>query len=87
MRYDIPKAKILEYNEVTSEDDFNEGDIVFIAKKKNKYNGAQDFYRVREGDTLYEICQNFGIKLASLAKMNDKDIFSRLKEGEKIKLK
>ena len=87
MRYDIPKAKILEYNEVTSEEDFHEGDIVFIAKKKNKYTGAQDFYRVREGDTLYEICQNFGIKLASLAKMNDKDIFSRLKEGEKIKLK
>ena len=87
MKYDIPKEKLLEYNEVASESDIHEGDIVFIAKKKNKYTGAQDFYRVRPGDTLYGISQNFGIKFANLAKMNDKDIFSRLREGEKIKLK
>ena len=87
MKYDIPKDKLLEYNEVASENDFHEGDIVFIAKKKNKFTGAQDFYHVRKGDTLYSISQNFGIKFACLAKMNKKDIFSQLKEGEKIKLK
>jgi LysM repeat protein len=87
MKYDIPKEKLLEFNEVASEKDFHEGDIVFIAKKKSKFTGAQDFYHVREGDTLYGISQNFGIKFASLAKMNNKDIFSQLKEGEKIKLK
>ena len=87
MKYDIPKEKLLEYNEVASEKDIHEGDIVFVDKKKGKYNGAQDYYRVRPGDTLYGISQNFGIKYASLAKMNDKDIFSTLKEGEKIRLK
>ena len=87
MKYDIPKEKLLEFNEVASEKDFKEGDIVFIAKKKSKYTGAQDFYHVREGDTLYGISQNFGIKFASLAKMNNKDIFSQVKEGEKIRLK
>lgn len=87
MKYDIPKEKLLEYNEVASEKDIHEGDIVFIAKKKNKYTGPQDYYTVRKGDTLYGISQNFGIKYASLAKMNNKDIFSQLKEGEKINLK
>ena len=87
MKYDIPKDKLLEYNEVANENDIHEGDIVFIAKKKNKYTGAQDYYRVRPGDTLYAISQNFGIKFASLAKMNNKDIFSQLREGEKIILK
>ena len=87
MKYDIPKEKLLEFNEVASEKDFHEGDIVFIAKKKSKFTGAQDFYHVREGDTLYGISQNFGIKIASLANMNNKDIFSQLNEGEKIKLK
>ena len=87
MKYDIPKEKLLEFNEVASEKDIHEGDIVFIAKKKSKYTGAQDYYRVRQGDTLYGISQNFGIKYANLAKMNNKDIFSQLKEGEKIKLK
>ena len=87
MKYDIPKEKLLEYNEVGSEKDIHEGDIVFIAKKKNKYTGAQDYYRVKKGDTLYGISQEFGIKYANLAKMNNKDIFSQLKEGEKIQLK
>lgn len=87
MKYDIPKEKLLEYNEVASEKDIHEGDIVFIAKKKNKYTGAQDFYRVKKGDTLYGISQEFGIKYANLAKMNNKDIFSQLKVGEKIQLK
>lgn len=87
MRYDIPKKKILEFNEVTSEQDFHEGDIVFLAKKKSKFNGAQDYYRVKPDDTLYSIAQNYGIKLVNLAKMNDKDFFSSLREGERIRLK
>lgn len=87
MRYDIPRQKLLEYNELTDENEFNEGDIVFLAKKKNKFSGAKDFYRVQKGDTLYEIAQNHGIKLAYLAKMNDKDFFSTLREGERIRLK
>lgn len=87
MKYDIPKQKLLEFNETTRESDFKDGDIVFLEKKKSKYNGAQDFYRVKEGDSLYDISQQFGIKTASLAKMNDKNLFSALKEGEKLRLK
>lgn len=87
MKYDIPKSKLLEFNETTSEDDITEGDIVFLNKKKNKYMGAQDFYRVKEGETLYDISQQFGVKLANLTKMNNKNLFTSLREGEKIRLK
>lgn len=87
LKYDIPKAKLLEYNETTDERDIKEGDIVFLAKKKKKYEGAQDYYRVRLGDTAYGVSQQFGIRLASLLKMNDADIFTPLKEGQKLSLK
>ena len=87
MKYDISKEDLLEFNEIASESKLQEGDIVYLDKKKKKYTGAQDFYRTKAGDTLYGISQQFGIRLANLAKMNDKDIFSNLKEGEKIKLK
>lgn len=87
LRYDIPKAKLLEYNETTDERDIKEGDIVFLAKKKKKYEGAQDYYRVRPGDTIYGVSQQFGIRLASLLKMNDTDIFTPLKDGQKLSLK
>ena len=87
MKYDIPKSKILEYNETSSENDLREGDIVFLDKKKNKYQGAQDYYKVKEGETMYSISQQFGIKLANLTKINNKTFFSNLSAGETIKLK
>lgn len=87
MKYDIPKQDLLDFNEITSENSLSEGDIVYLDKKKKKFTGAQDFYRVKSGDTLYDIAQQFGIRLSSLAKMNDTDIFTTLKEGTKIKLK
>ncbi|MBP5339965.1 MAG: glucosaminidase domain-containing protein [Prevotella sp.] len=87
MKYDISKRDLLLFNETTSENDFQEGDIVFLGKKKKKYEGAQDFYRAKEGESLYTISQRFGIKLANLSKMNLKDSFSLLSEGEKLRLK
>lgn len=87
MKYDISKKDLLLYNETTSENDFQEGDIVFLEKKKKKYEGAQDFYRAKEGESLYSISQRFGIRLAKLSKMNNRDSFSLLAEGEKMKLK
>jgi len=86
-RYDLPKASILAYNELTDENEFQEGDIVFLEKKRNKYTGAQDFYRVKAGDTLYGISQSFGIRMASLAKMNGIGILSPLEEGCRLVLK
>ena len=87
MKYNIPKNKILDYNETNSETDIHEGDIVFLEKKKRKFRGAQDFYYVKDGDSLYSIAQQFGIRTSSLAKMNKKDLFSPLIEGEKLYLK
>lgn len=87
MKYDIPKQKLLEFNETTDEHDINEGDIVFLDKKKKKYEGARDDYRVKEGETLYQISQQFGIRLSNLRKMNNKDLFTKLRTGELIRLK
>ncbi len=86
-RYDIPKQKLFAYNETTNEADFCEGDIVYLQKKKRKFHGIQDFYRVKSGDSLYSIAQQFGIRMESLAKMNNKNYFSSLQEGEKLRLK
>lgn len=86
-KYDIPQYKILEFNEISDESILNEGDIVYLQKKKKKYTGIQDYYRVKDDDTLYGISQQFGIMMSSLAKMNNKDMFSRLQEGERLMLK
>lgn len=87
MKYDIPKEKLLEFNETCSEDDIHEGDIVFLGKKKNKYTGAKDYHLVHTGETLYGISQEYGIRMEKLAKMNRLDMFAQLEEGDKLKLK
>lgn len=87
MKYDISKKELLLFNETTSDNDFQEGDIVFLGKKKKKYEGAQDFYKAKEGESMYAISQQFGIQLAYLTKMNHKNSFAVLSEGEKLRLK
>lgn len=87
MKYNISKKDLLMFNETTDENDFQEGDIVFLGKKKKKYGGAQDFYRTKEHDTLYRISQEFGIRFTSLLKMNRRNAFTSLSVGEKIILK
>ena len=87
IKYDISKRDLLLFNESTSEDDFQEGDIVFLGKKKKKYDGALDFYRATEGETLYSVSQKFGIRLSNLSKMNQIASFSTLSEGKKLRLK
>ena len=52
MKYDIPKSKLLEYNETTSEEDITEGDIVFLDKKKNNFSALNLFTILKEGEKL-----------------------------------
>lgn len=87
MKYDIPKAKILDFNETTNEKDLKEGDIVFLDKKKKKYQKSLDSHIVKEGETLYSISQQYGIRLSSLLKMNNKTLFSTINTGDKLFLK
>ena len=87
MKYDISKKDLLLYNETTSEDDFQDGDVVFLERKKKRYEGAQDFYRAEGGESLYAISQQFGIRLANLSKINKISSFSVLEKGEKLCLK
>ncbi len=85
-KHDIQLSKLLDYNELSSPNDIKEGDIVYLEKKKKKYLGLQDTYRVRGDETLYEVSQKFGVQLVSLAKLNGIDIFSKLKEGDVLYL-
>ena len=87
MRYNIAKRELLDFNETTDESNLKEGDIVYLEKKKRKYNGPKDYYRVKAEESLYDIAQQFGIKTASLARMNHKEVDSKLQVGERLKLK
>lgn len=86
-KYDISPVELLKFNELGSEYQVKEGDILFLDKKKKKYNGAQDVYIAKKGDTLYDVSQEFGIQLHQLAKLNNMNDYVRLQEGTRIILK
>lgn len=86
-KYDISPSELLKLNDLGSERLIKEGDIIFLAKKKKKYEGPQDIYVTKQGDTLHSISQEFGVQLHQLAKLNNMNDYHRLKEGTRIILK
>lgn len=87
MENDMSKYDLLEYNEAASEDSFQEGDIIYLAKKKNKYKDSQDYYIVKEGDTWHSISQLFGVNFSYLLKKNNKNYSDNPVVGERLRLK
>lgn len=86
-KYDISLVQLLKFNELGSEYQVKEGDIVFLDKKKKRYEGAQDVYVAKYGNTLYDVSQEFGIQLHQLAKLNNMNDYVQLQEGSRIILK
>lgn len=86
-KYDIDISDLLVYNELATENQAKVGNIIFLDKKKKKYTGPQDVYIVREGETLYNVSQSFGIQLKRLARMNDMPEYVMLEKGTRIYLK
>ena len=82
------KNQILQFNEVESEKEIPEGAIVFLDKKKTRFDGPLDDHIVRKGETLHGISQHYGIQVRKLAKLNGiKDINEPLKRGTVLALK
>lgn len=86
-KYDIAPAALLQYNELASEKQVKEGDIVFLDKKKKKYAGAQDVYIARGGESLHDVAQQFGVQLKHLAKLNGMSEYVLLDKGARLFLK
>lgn len=86
-KYDISSVELLKFNELSNERQAKEGTIIFLNKKKKKYEGPQDVYIAREGETLHDVSQMFGIRLSQLAKINHTGEYVRLVKGSRVHLK
>lgn len=65
----------------------NRGDIVYLEKKHKKSSKEHEFYVAKEGDTLYDISQRYGISLKHLAKRNQLKSDAILSAGNIIRLR
>ena len=85
----ISYRKIAKYNERNRKDQLQEGEVIWLKKKHSKapkdYKGRLHY--VRNGESMYSIAQQYGIRLKSLYKMNKLSPDYQIKVGDGLRLR
>jgi hypothetical protein len=83
-KYEIPLARLLEFNDMKEEDVLTRGQLIFLQRKRRM--GSIEFHVVREGEDFYTIAQSEGVRLQDLLEMNKQDATVQPSTGERIYL-
>jgi LysM repeat protein len=73
-QYEIPLARLLEFNDMNQEDILNNDQLIFLQRKRKT--GFTAYHIVQPGESMYTICQSEGIRYENILEYN------RLKPGE-----
>lgn len=76
--FKITVNKLLQINDMSKNEKLKIGQKIYIEKKKRRAARGYDYHLTKEGETLYSIAQEYGIKLKMLYK------FNRLKKGQQL---
>jgi len=68
--FDLSVSKLLEYNDLYSQTSLKAGTQLYIHRKKSKAARNNEIHIVKQGETLYNIAQTYGIKLQKLYDLN-----------------
>jgi LysM repeat protein len=86
--YDLTLKEILRFNDLKAQRELRPGTIVYLQAKKNRSEKGLDKYIVgQDGESLWEICQRFGVKMSSVCKMNGFSEDYEPREGDTIVLR
>ncbi|MDO9634889.1 MAG: glucosaminidase domain-containing protein [Paludibacter sp.] len=83
----ISERRLRRYNEVDENAILQQGDIIYLAKKKKKAAYPNRIHVVRRGETLYGIAQIYGIQLISLYELNGLSFTEGAYIGQILKLR
>lgn len=83
--FDMKVAQLEKINEIGKDDEFYEGQLIFLENKKSV--GEKDYYQVKKNDSFYSIAQSLGMKSTALLKKNRLWFGSVLKVGDTLWLK
>lgn len=88
-RTGIPLASLLEYNEnlIQPYDEISASTPVYLEKKRRSLKGKQKFHTVKQGESMAQIAQKYGVELEALYIRNRIPFDSEVRPGEEIQLK
>lgn len=82
LKWELPK-----YNELDPDFQPVPGQLLYLQPKRTKAEAGKDNYILKEGDTMYQISQKFGIKLKTLYELNRIDDGTEPAAGTKLWLR
>lgn len=88
-RTDVSLNQLIRFNEHLSDGEqrLEEGTMVYLQPKRNAYRGRAAQHFVAEGETMFDISQAYGIKLAQLLRRNRMDKGMEPAAGQPVKLR
>lgn len=78
----ISNKQFLDFNEMTDKDFLQIGQVYYIEEKSDK--AAIPHHIVKNDETLWEISQQYGVKLSKLLKYNRMETVGRLQRGRVV---
>ena len=79
--------KLAKYNDIPINYPIQQGDIIYLQKKKTKADQPNYFHVVSVGESMHSISQRYGIQTKSLYKINKKKADFVPEEGDMLKLR
>ncbi|TAH05397.1 MAG: LysM peptidoglycan-binding domain-containing protein [Sphingobacteriales bacterium] len=83
-QYEVPLARLLDFNDVYSDGVLVKGQLVFLQRKRKT--GDKEFHTVMPGETVYSIAQLEGIRIDALREYNKLAASDEPAVGEKLYL-
>jgi len=85
--FDLYKNEIYRYNNLFKGERLTPGQMIYLQPKRRKAARGNEVHVVKEGETMYDISQAYGVKLKHLYRMNLMLEGSQPLEGSKINLR
>lgn len=81
-RAGLSQSQFIRYNDLDENHRVNAGGYYFMGKKKSKT--EQDYHKVKQGETLWQISQLYGVQVKRLKKYNHLDLSQKLVAGNML---
>ncbi len=79
--------ELYKYNDLDRTSQLRPGQILYLQPKRKQAAPGKTIYIAREGDTMYSVSQQYGIKLRNLLEMNGMEKGQEPVPGQRIKLR
>ncbi|MGC9343344.1 MAG: glucosaminidase domain-containing protein [Bacteroidales bacterium] len=81
------KGELFRYNDLTADSSLRAGQILYLQPKRNRAEAGKDFHVLKQGESLYDVSQVYGVKLEKLYRKNHIEPGNPVQPGTRIYLR